>query len=486
MFLATLLSLPRLGLDLIPPLSQGEFGFVIELPQGTPLPTTDRIVRDAQAVLEGDTRVERYGSVVGQGASADAVGTQGEHVGTLSVRMAEGTDAADEAAVVGALRASLIEAGATRFRLTRPAVFSLRHPVEVELFAEDKVVLREQAEVVRHAIASIPGVIEARSSAEFGNPEVQVRFDRERMAEYGLSVVDVATVVRGKLQGEVSTRFDEGDREVDIRVRALAPGEARPADVRDLIVGRRGAAAIRLDAVAEVVLTTGPSEIHRVGQSRAAVISADVAGRDMGAVAEDIDRQLAGVSLPTGVTVRLAGQEQEMFRSLRSLMFAMALAGFLVYLVMASQFESLLHPLIVILSLPLGAVGVVWGLLLTGSTVNVVSMVGMVMLAGIVVNNAIVLVDAINRRRAEGQCRLEAIVEAGRDRLRPILMTSATTVLGLVPMAVAMGAGAELRRALAVAVIGGLTVATLLTLLVIPVVYQLLDRKRFTDAAEDA
>jgi HAE1 family hydrophobic/amphiphilic exporter-1 len=233
-------------------------------------------------------------------------------------------------------------------------------------------------------------------------------------------------------------------------------------------------------------LTTGPSEIHRVGQSRAAVISADVAGRDMGAVAEDIDRQLAGVSLPTGVTVRLAGQEQEMFRSLRSLMFAMALAGFLVYLVMASQFESLLHPLIVIFSLPLGAVGVVWGLLLTGSTVNVVSMVGMVMLAGIVVNNAIVLVDAINRRRAEGQCRMEAIVEAGRDRLRPILMTSATTVLGLVPMAVAMGAGAELRRALAVAVIGGLTVATLLTLLVIPVVYQLLDRKRFTDAAEDA
>ncbi len=170
-----------------------------------------------------------------------------------------------------------------------------------------------------------------------------------------------------------------------------------------------------------------------------------------------------------------------MFQSLRSLLLATALAGFLVYVVMASQFESLLHPFIVIFTLPLGAIGVVGSLLLTGSSMSVISMVGVVMLAGIVVNNAIVLVDAINQRRMGGMTQPAAIVAAGRDRLRPILMTSATTILGLLPLALAQGPGAELRRALAIAVIGGLVVATALTLVVIPAVYRLIDRKTYAE-----
>lgn len=479
-FAATVMSLPRVGLDLIPALSQGEFGFVVEQAPGTPLETTDRVVAQAQRILVDDPRVERVSSIAGRASSSSTANASGgENAATLSVRMAPETTPEDEHAVIEALRDALAEAGADKIRLTRPSVFSIRRPVEVELFSDDLDALREEAGKLRTRIGSIDGVVEARSSADFGNPEVQVRFDRERLAQYGLAMSDVATTVRGKLQGEVSTRLREGHRDIDIRVRALPRRGAGPEEVRDMIVGHQNGAPIRLETVAEVSLGTGPSEIRRVEGSRAAIVAADVDGRDMGSVSRQIEAVLDDPSRPLGVTVKASGQEREMFQSLRSLTLAMALAGFLVYLVMASQFESLLHPFVVILTLPLGAIGVVWALLLTGNALSVISMVGVVMLAGIVVNNAIVLVDAINRRREAGESRTHAIVEAGRDRLRPILMTSATTILGLLPMALAAGAGAELRRALAVAVIGGLVVATALTLVVIPAIYRLIDRKDY-------
>ncbi len=478
-FAATVASVPRLGLDLIPSLSQGEFGFALELPAGTPLSRTDTVVRDAQRVLVDDPRVERVSSVSGASAVSGSTGTTGgEHTAALSVRMAPGSSAQDEAEVIEVLRGALTEAGVQRSRLTRPAVFSLRRPVELHVFSEDLAGLRDQADALRAEISSIEGVVEARSSAEFGNPEVQVRFDHQAIAQLDLRVADVAATVRTQLQGDVTTRFRQGYRDVDIRVRALARQQATPDDLRRLIVATRDGAPILLESVASVELGTGPSEIRRLDQSRAAVVSADVLGRDMGAVAQDV-AEAAAVARASGARVELAGQEQEMFQSLRSLLLATALAGFLVYVVMASQFESLLHPFIVIFTLPLGAIGVVGSLLLTGSSMSVISMVGVVMLAGIVVNNAIVLVDAINQRRAEGMQQQAAIVAAGRDRLRPILMTSATTVLGLLPLALAQGPGAELRRALAIAVIGGLVVATALTLVVIPAVYRLIDRKTY-------
>ena len=215
----------------------------------------------------------------------------------------------------------------------------------------------------------------------------------------------------------------------------------------------------------------------RDGDVGRALISGNLAGRDMGAVASDVREILAATALPAGVTAALSGQEEERAEAVRSLLMAMALAIFLVYLVMASQFESFLHPFIIIFTLPLGAIGVIGALAVTGRSINIVAMIGAVMLAGIVVNNAIVLVDAVNQRRRAGMGRTEALVSAGSDRLRPILMTSATTILGLMPMALGLGEGAELRAPLAITVIGGLSVATLLTLVVIPVVYSLVDRK---------
>ncbi|MBC8070138.1 MAG: efflux RND transporter permease subunit, partial [Deltaproteobacteria bacterium] len=406
-------------------------------------------------------------------------GASGEHVGSIQIRLVEGSSPADEAAVAHAMRERLDALGVPRHRAVRPAVFSLHRPVEVEITGDDLESLREVGARVQRELEQVDGLVEVRSSAEFGAPEVQVRFDRERILARGLTIEGVANTLRRKLQGEVSTKLRERDRDLDIRVRSVSRNDAELADIGELIVGQAGEVPIRLAEVAAIELGRGPTEVNRIAQARAAIVDADITDRDMGAVARDIEARLAELELPPGVRVRLAGQDEEIERAISGLMMAMGLAAFLVYVVMASQFESLLQPLIVMFTLPLGAVGVVGALWATGSTVSVISLIGCVMLAGIVVNNAIVLVDAVNRRREDpGATVLGALVVAGRERLRPILMTSLTTILGLAPMALGLGAGAELRRALAIAVIGGLTVATALTLVVIPTIYWLVYRER--------
>ena len=477
-FGGALLALPRLGLDLIPQFAQGEFSFNVELPEGTPLEITDRFVGEIQSVLKDDPRIETFSSLAGGvGLSLTRTGTEGENVSRIQVRMKPDTTREDEEAVIALLRTRLEEAELARFKFERPSYFSFRAPIEVEVYSDGLEELHAAAAGIQQAVAGVPGLVDVKSSAELGNPELQVTFNDDQLMNLGLEVFQVASTIRNKVQGEVATRFTEGDREIDILVRSLELGQASISDVQDMIVGQRDGVPIYLKSVAEVWLTEGPTEIRRIGQKRAAVVSGNLVGRDMGAAAGDIRQELRSLALPAGVTAFLSGQEEEMSRSLRSLLLAMGLAIFLVYLVMASQFESFLHPFVIIFTLPLGAIGVIGALLLTGRSINVVAMIGIVMLAGIVVNNAIVLIDAINRRRQEGLPKREAIVQAGLNRLRPILMTSATTILGLLPMAIGLGEGAELRSPLAITVIGGLAVATGLTLLVIPVVYSLLDRK---------
>jgi HAE1 family hydrophobic/amphiphilic exporter-1 len=223
--------------------------------------------------------------------------------------------------------------------------------------------------------------------------------------------------------------------------------------------------------------------VRRVGQERVAVISANLAHGDLGSAVTALDGIVERVQLPVGTTAFLSGQSEEMNASFKSLQFVLVLAIFLVYLVMASQFESLMHPFVILLTIPLALIGAVWALWLTGTTVNVVAYIGLIMLAGIVVNQSIVLIDAVNQLREHGMPKLQAIVEGGKIRLRPILITKLTTILGLLPMALGIGEGAEVRAPMAITVIGGVLLTTFLTLLVIPVVYSVLDRKSFAVTA---
>ncbi len=478
LFGASALLLPSLGLDLIPSFSQGEFSFRVELPEGTPIEATDRYLAEVASVLQDDPRIETFtGLAGGAGLSLARTGTEGENSGRIQVRLAPQATREDEQQIIALLRSRLQASKLARFKFERPSYFSFRTPIEVEVYSDNLDELHLAALQVHDAIRAVRGLVDVKSSSELGNPELQVTFHNDQLMGFGLDVAQVANTIRNKVQGEVATRFTQGDREIDILVRSVERGQASIDDVQNMIVAQRGSVPIYLGSLAEVQVTEGPSEVRRIGQKRAAVVSGNLDGRDMGAVATDVRRRLRALDLPAGASAFLSGQEEEMARSFRSMALAMGLAIFLVYLVMASQFESFLHPFVIILSLPLGTVGVVGALMLTGRSIDVVAMIGMVMLAGIVVNNAIVLVDSINRRRQEGLAKREAIVQAGRNRLRPILMTSTTTILALLPMAIGIGEGAELRSPLAITVIGGLAVATGLTLLVIPVFYSLLDRK---------
>jgi HAE1 family hydrophobic/amphiphilic exporter-1 len=232
-----------------------------------------------------------------------------------------------------------------------------------------------------------------------------------------------------------------------------------------------------LSAVADIAVERGPSQIEHLDQQRAALVSADLSGRDLGSVARDIEARLAGLHLPPGVTAVLAGQNDELQRSFRSLLLAMLLAVFMIYIVMACQFESLLHPFVILFTIPLALVGAVLALLITNSPVSVVVFIGLILLVGLVVKNAIILIDKVNQLREEGVPKRDAQVEGARSRLRPIVMTTTCTLFGFLPLALAFGEGAEVRSPMAITVIGGLLVSTLLTLVVIPVVYDLLDRR---------
>jgi hydrophobic/amphiphilic exporter-1 (mainly G- bacteria), HAE1 family len=477
LFAISLALVPRLGIDLIPAFTQGEFLFRVELTEGTPIEITDRYVEGIASALEGMAGVQNWSTIAGgAGLSLSNTGTEGENSARISVQMAPGSTPEQESAAIEALRTRLEQSGQTRFQFERPTYFTFRTPIEVEVYGDDLDQVHEAAAAVASRLGGIGGLVDVRSSSELGNPELQVRFDRDQLASLGLDLFQVASTIRSKVQGEVATRFMQGDREIDVLVRSVEVGSASVENVRDMIVAQRDGRPIHLKSVASIELTSGPSEIRRIGQKRAAVVSGSLEGRDMGAVAADVRAVLRELEIPPGVTASLSGQEEEMQRSMRSLMLAMSLAIFLVYLVMASQFESLVHPFVIIFTLPLGLIGVVLALLVTGSSISIVAMIGMVMLAGIVVNNGIVLIDAVNQLRRQGKARREALVEAGLARIRPILMTSLTTILGLLPMAIGLGEGAELRAPLAITVIGGLSFATALTLIVIPVVYDLVDR----------
>jgi HAE1 family hydrophobic/amphiphilic exporter-1 len=478
LFVASLFLIPVLGVNLVPAFSQGEFFFKVELPEGTPLEATDRFIADAQEVLAGDPRVDSYASTAGgTGLSLSSTGSEGESAARIQVRMKPGTSPEDEEAVAAKLRERLAVSELARFELGRPTYFTFRTPIEAEVYGDDLAELHTAAAELRQDIEHVPGLVDVRTTAELGNPELQVAFNREQLTRLGLDLAQVAETVRSKVQGTVATRFQQGDREIDIRVRSVEMGNASVADLSGLIVGQRDGVPIPLSAVATVTSADGPSEIRRIGQKRVAVISGNLAGRSMGEVAADVRAAIGRATLPANVTASLSGQEEEMQRSFRSLALAGLLALFLVYLVMACEFESLIHPFVVMFTVPLGALGMIGALALTGHSIDVVAILGAVMLAGIVVDNAIVLIDGVNQLRGQGMSKEDALLHGGLNRLRPILMTSACTVLGLLPMAFGMGEGGELQRPLAITVIGGLTVGTVLTLVVIPVVYTLLDRK---------
>lgn len=477
--------IPILGVELIPQFSQGEFKTDVRLSPGTPLQETDQAIRRVQSAAAGLPSVTKTYSVAGTGNRLDATpADEGENTGTVNVVLAPGASREDEEATMDRLRHAVADVPGAEFKFSRPALLSFKTPLEIEITGYDLNALRRVSNAVAGKLKEMGRFADVKSSMEAGHPELQILFDQDRASQLGLQVSDLANRVVSKVRGDVATRYTLRDRKIDVLVRNQADQRDSIANIRKLVVNPESDHPVTLDAVAEVKQAIGPSEIRRVSQQRVAIVSANLNYGDLGTAAAQAQRVLHNTPMPAGITARVSGQNQEMQSSFRSMQFALLLAVFLVYIVMASQFESFLHPFVILLSVPLAAIGAVLALFLTGTTINVVVFIGLIMLAGIVVNNAIVLIDLINQLRAKGVDRREAILQAGRSRLRPILMTTLTTVLGLLPMAIGLGEGAEVRTPLAITVIGGLSVSTLLTLVVIPVMYELLDRE--TPASAEA
>jgi len=482
-FVATMMLIPRLGTELIPQLSQGEFDVDLRLSPGSPLVETDRVIQAVHDSTRDIDVVDLNYSVAGTGNRLDANPVDaGENTGTLSITLKPGAGRVQEEAAMDTMRQQLSQLPGVQYEFSRPSLMTFASPLQIEISGFDLVNLDAANKIIVSKMQRSNRFTDIKTTIELGNPEIQIVFDQERAAALGLSVRDIADRVVANVRGELATRYTWRDKKIDVLVRSVDTTKASIAEIRNLIVNPAADRPVTLQAVANISVARGPAEIRRVAQERVALISANLAYGDLGAAVAEADSIIASTAMPQGITAMVSGQNEEMQNSFRSMQFALALAVFLVYLVMASQFESLIHPLVILFTIPLALVGAVLALFLTGTTVNVVAFIGVIMLAGIVVNNAIVLVDLINQLQAQGMEKTLAIMEAGRARLRPILMTTLTTALGLLPMAIGFGEGSEVRTPMAITVIGGLLVSTLLTLVVIPVVYSLLDRKKWSVA----
>jgi len=461
-----------LGRELIPPMRQGEFTVRLEAPPGTRLEDTERRAQRVEALLRQFEHVDTVTMQVGQD-DARAGADEGENIARLTVKLRNPEETARyQDAIIDAMRRKVIETSPESITFSLPSLFTFNTGLEVQIFGEELGILEELGRSATAAVTDVAGLKDVELSLKRGYPEIHIVLDREMLATKSLEPYQVAELLRTEVQGDVATQLNRAGEKIDIRVRADETRLAGIGDLKSLSI-LDGFPPTPLESVARIEIEEGPSEIRRIDQRQVALLTANVEGRDLGSVAAEVDARLAQLNWPRGYAYALGGQNRELETSYNGLLFALALAVFLVYVVMACQFESIFNPLLIMFSVPLAFIGVVYGLWYFDLDLSVVVFIGGIVLAGIVVNAAIVLVDYINQLRERGFPKHEAIVQACSVRFRPIMMTAMTTILGLIPMAISTGEGAEIRRPMAITVMAGLVSATILTLVVVPVVYKL-------------
>jgi HAE1 family hydrophobic/amphiphilic exporter-1 len=461
--------IPLVGMEFMPSMDQGAISISVSMPRGTRLEDTDMIVRDIESYLAAIPEVATISSSVGSGgADSASISVQLTPIGERTRETSEiSTQIHDFTAQIPGAEITVSSADAL--------YTSFGQPIQLQLRGDDLDMLELTSQELVAALKEVEGTRQLTTSLDERNPEIQVNINRDKAAAQGISVAQVASTLRAAVSGTTVTRFRSEGKEIDITVCLGEEWRGDPQAVGSIPIPTLRGSLVPLKDVATLQYGTSPIQITRSGQSRTVSISGDVINRPLNLVMEDVHQVVKSFPLPEGIVVDYGGEYTQMTESFEELGLAMVLGILLVYMILASQFESLLQPLIIMVTLPLAVVGVILGLLIGNSTLNVVSFVGAIMLVGIVVNNAIVLIDYINQLRAQGMERNEAVVRAGEIRLRPILMTTLTTVLGLVPLALATGEGSEFGRPLAYTVNGGLITSTLLTLIVVPVVYTVAD-----------
>jgi HAE1 family hydrophobic/amphiphilic exporter-1 len=466
-----------LGTEFAPTEDDNQFNLQVQMPPGTSLQGTSEAMSQLESRLMEFPEVQGVFSSVGAGGGFG--GGQRSDSGTISVqligkreRQLSSLEVLEEARSIGRTIP-----GATVTGNVTTSFGGGGAPINIRILGNDLNTLEDVTNQVITIVRNTPGTTDARLEELSGLPEVQVMVDRSRMAPLGITAANVASTLRTAVTGTVVGQFDRpGGTPADVRVKLEGAENMTPAQLGSLPIFAPAAGAMaRLDQVATLRQTTGPSQINRASQQRRMTVVANVSGRSLGDVARDLQAQFRQLPLPPGYRVVFVGQVDRLNQTFSALLQTMALSAVLIYMLLAALYENLLRPLAIMFSIPLALVGAFTGLLVSGNTLNFFAMLGMILLMALVAKNAILLVDYTDTLRKRGMARSQAIIEAGATRLRPILMTSFTIVFAMIPLALKLEAGAESRSPIAVVLMGGVLSSMLLTLVVVPVVYTLLE-----------
>ena len=487
-FVVSLSLLKFIPTEFMPEMDQGQIEGIIEKPAGTKLSVLKGIMNRVEDIVFKDVP-ERQNVLVRSGASpfsgvALAMGQkEGQNYGRLIIQLKPKKQRHRSDKEIAHFLAEKIReipgVSDVDFSQQDPfaQMFSGGKPVSVEIYGYNLALTDSLAKLILNKMQTIPGITNAEISRQAGQPELWIQVDRDKASALGLNMASIATAIRTQVFGSTASLYRKGGNEYDIYVRLREQDRVGLNDLAIIPVMSVTGKQIPLSNFASIIEERGPVELDRKNQSRMVTVSSNIYGRKLGQITTDLKRQLATITVPPGVEIKFAGSIEQQQQSFQTLGWALIVGFLLVYLVMAAQFESFIDPFIIMFSVPFAIIGVLWALFLTGLSLNVNSLFGMVMLTGIVVNNAIVLIDYVNILRGRGKPLRNAILEAGRTRLRPVLMTAFTTIFGLLPMALSRGEGSETWVPLAVAVIGGLLVSTLITLVFVPTLYAVVESK---------
>lgn len=476
-FIASFSLLPKIGMELIPATDQGQISVSVSLPRGSQLAETDAVATQVETLLAEIPEVDKV--ITSVGSSGMLGGASGDSASMTVNLKALNQRAKSTAQVVEDIRARVGDIPGAEIEVTSQSTMSMgTGGISISISGDDMDTLQTLSEEVVRQISAVEGIRSPQSTFQQGKPEVRLLVDRQKAASFGLTGAQVASYLRIAMDGRVATTLKQDGAEIDIKVSLPKADKTTLQQLKTLTIQTPTGAFIPLSALVTTEQTNGNIVITRDNQQRYINVTADTYGRDLGSISQDVAAKLDAMTFPAGYTHSMGGDYETMMESFSSLFLALLLAIVLVYMIMAAQFESLLYPLIIMFSLPLAFTGSVLVMAVSGKTLNVASFIGVIMLVGIVVNNAIVLIDYINQLRKEGMERDQAILEAGPKRLRPILMTSLTTILGLLPLALATGEGTEIQTPMSLVVIGGLISSTFLTLVVIPPIYTMFDNLR--------
>ena len=482
-FVATITPLFIIGGDFFPPIDEGTFMVNIALPEGSSFEVVNEIITLMEGEIQKIEEVETVFSTIGVGSlvstSSSASSSNKAGITVILKPLKERNRSTLEVADQVREFKNNIPGADINVDATSELMGGLGgDPVNIVIKGKDLSTLRDIGNDFKDIVTTVPGTREVKTSLDEGVPEVKVVLDRSLASQYGLTTYQVANAIRGSIQGIVASKYKYEGSEIDIVIKKEGSKDATIQSIKSLPIMTPVGTTVYLGSIGDVLVEKGPVNISRENQSRVVSVTSQIFERDMESVIGELEEKLLDYPMPQGYSYSFEGQHKQLVSAYKDLTLALILAVVFVFIILASQFESFIYPFIIILSIPLSFSGAALFLLLSGKTLSVPALVGGIVLAGIVVNNAIVLVDYINTLRRDGMDRDDAVKLAGPTRLRPILMTTLTTVLGLLPLAVIRGEGSEIQSPMAIAVIGGLILSTLLTLILVPVMYTLFDNLR--------